>query len=75
MVTISARSAQALIEAVPRRRFAYFAAAGKVGRPAGRNSPSKRVGATQHVTPTKNLPYGRRGEAKLRRKFFAKLSF
>ena len=23
----------------PRRRFAYFAAAGKVGRPAGRNPP------------------------------------
>ena len=36
-VTMSARCAKALIGAVPRRRFAYFAAVGKVGRPAGRN--------------------------------------
>ena len=49
---MSASHAKALIGAVPRRRFAYFAAAGKVGRPAGRNSPNKKVGATQSVTPT-----------------------
>ena len=30
---MSASHAKALIGAVPRRRFAYFAAAGKVGRP------------------------------------------
>ncbi len=36
---MSARCAKALIGAVPRRRFAYFAAVGKVGRPAGRNGP------------------------------------
>ena len=35
----------------------------------------KTVGATQRVTPTKTFPYGRRGEAKLPIKFFAKLSF
>ena len=35
----------------------------------------KKVGATQNVTPTKNLPYGRRGETKFPAKFFAKLSF
>ena len=40
-VTMSARCAKALIGAVPRRRFAYFAAAGKVGRPTGRNPPPK----------------------------------
>ena len=38
---MSARRAKALIEGVPRRRFAYFAAVGKVGRPAGRNSLPK----------------------------------
>ena len=43
---MSARSAKALIGAVPRRRFAYFAAVGKVGRPAGRNPLNKKVGAT-----------------------------
>ena len=40
-VTMSARCAKALIGAVPRRRFGYFAAVGKVTsflpRPAGRN--------------------------------------
>ena len=41
-----ARSAKALIGAVPRRRFAYFAAVGKVGRPAGWNPLNKKVGAT-----------------------------
>ena len=35
----------------------------------------KKVGATQNVTPTKNLRYGRRGETKFPTKFFAKLSF
>ena len=50
---MSASHAKALIGAVPRRRFAYFAAAGKVGRPAGRNLLNhKKVGATQSVTPT-----------------------
>ena len=43
-VTMSARRAKALIGAVPRQRFAYFAAVGKVGRPTGRNM--KKVGAT-----------------------------
>ena len=39
------------------------------------NKIQKPVGATKHVTPTGSCPYGRRGEAKLRTTFFAKLSF
>lgn len=32
---------QVFIEGDPQRRFAYFAAVGKVGRPAGRNTSLK----------------------------------
>ena len=63
-VTMSARYAKALIGAVPRRRFAYFAAAGKVGRPAGRNlfnlksSLKKRRYLRAGVVPGQNLVVG-----------------
>ena len=65
----STAAGNVLLEGDPRRRFAYFAAAGKVGRPQGGISKIK-VGATESVTPTGKLYYGRRGEAKLRTKLF-----
>ena len=45
----------------------------RLPRPAGRNPPNKNVGATQNVTPTKNLSYGHRGKAKLCTKLFCLL--
>ena len=59
--TVSARCAKALIGAVPRRRFAYFAAACKVGRPAGRNPSIKlrknyNSSSTQKVTAIATTP-------------------
>ena len=97
--------------AFPRRRFAYFADAGKVGRPQAKSPCTQFFALTRRAdedigpyegerqqvvrggrtlcTPTKNrtcaaddhgpspqpFPDERGGEAKLRRKFFAQLSF
>ena len=52
---MSTRCAKVLTGGDPRRRFAYFAAVGKVGRPSGRNVLNKKVGATCFVTPTREI--------------------
>ncbi len=69
--TWSARCAKALLGAVPQRRFGSFAAAGKGTRPAGRNPPNKKVGATEHVTPTKISLTGAEAKQSFAQSFFA----
>ena len=54
-MTVSARSAKALTGSGPQGIFGSFLGKQKGTRPAGRNPPNKKVGATQNVTPTKNL--------------------
>ena len=43
--------------------------------PAPQGEPHKKGGSDETCHSHKHLPYGRRGEAELRRKFFVKLSF
>ena len=42
----------------PRRRFAYFAAGGKVGRPAGRNPPYKNTNRRTAMAKTMAVQKG-----------------
>ena len=63
----------------PRRRFGYFAAAGKVTsslpRPAGRNPINKKGRSDAERHSYLKFYYGRGSETKFRTKFFAQLSF
>ena len=65
-VTMSAGCAQALIGAVPRRRFGYFAAAGKVTSPLIECPSGEGNG-----TSTSPLPYGREAKRSFAESFFA----
>ena len=77
-MTVSTRCAKVLTGINPQRFFGSFLIAQKgttvpLPAPQGGTFSIKKVGATQNVTPTKNLSYGRRRETKFPTKLFCLL--